>query len=104
MIKYKGHGVYPLEVEDLLYHNKVILEAGVIGVPDPEVGENIKAFIVLKDEYKGKVTSEDIIEWSKKNMGYDKYPRIIEFIDEIPKTTVGKVYHLELRKMEKERK
>jgi long-chain acyl-CoA synthetase len=104
MIKYKGHGVYPLEVEDLLYNNKTILEAGVIGVPDPEVGENIKAFIVLKEEYKGKVSSEDIIEWSKKNMGYDKYPRIIEFIDEIPKTTVGKVYHLELRKMEKERK
>ncbi len=103
MIKYKGHGVYPLEVEDLLYNNKAILEAGVIGVPDPEVGENIKAFIVLKEEYKGKVSSDEIIEWSKKNMGYDKYPRIIEFIDEIPKTTVGKVYHLELRKMENER-
>jgi long-chain acyl-CoA synthetase len=104
LIKYKGHSVYPAEVEDLLYHNEAIQEVGVIGIPDPEVGENIKAFIALREEFRKKVTENDIIEWAKKNMGYEKYPRIIQFIDELPKTTVGKIYHLELRKMEEEKK
>ena len=103
LIKYKGHSVYPAEVEDLLYNNETIEEVGVIGIIDETGNENIKAFIALKPEYKGKISEEDIIEWSKKNMGFEKYPRFVEFIDEVPKTTVGKVYHLELRKMEQAR-
>jgi long-chain acyl-CoA synthetase len=104
LIKYKGHSVYPAEVEDLLYHNEAIAECGVIGIIDEEGKENIKAYITLKDEFKGKVSEQDIIEWAKENMGFEKYPRYVEFIDEVPKTTVGKVYHLELRKMEKDKK
>jgi long-chain acyl-CoA synthetase len=104
LIKYKGHSVYPAEVEDLLYNNVTIKECGVIGILDEDGNENIKAYIALKDEFRGKVSEQDIIDWAKKNMGFEKYPRVIEFIDEIPKTTVGKVFHLELKKLEAEKK
>ncbi len=97
LIKYKGHSVYPAEVEDLLYHNETIEACGVIGIIDDEGKENIKAFIVLKENFKDKVTEQDIIDWARDNMAFDKYPRYIEFIDEIPKTIVGKVLHRELR-------
>lgn len=97
MIKYKGHSVYPTEVEDLLFYNEVIEDCAVVGIRDDEGNENIKAFIVLKERFKGQVSEQDIIDWSKKNMGFEKYPRFVEFIDEIPKTIVGKILHRELR-------
>jgi len=101
LIKYKGHSVYPTEVEDLLYNHEAILECGVIGIKDQEGKENIKAYVVLKQEFKGKLSEQDIINWAKDNMAFDKYPRIVEFIDEIPKTIVGKVLHRELREKDK---
>ncbi len=97
MIKYKGHSVFPREVEDLLYQLEYINEVGVIGVPDPEVGENIKAYISLKPEFQGKVTEEDITKWAKENISAFKYPRIIEIIPELPKSVVGKILRRELR-------
>ncbi len=104
LIKYKGHSVYPAEIEDLLMNNPAILECGVIGIIDSEKKENIKAFVALKEEYKGKVKEQDIINWSKDNMGFDKYPRFVEFIDEIPKTVVGKVLRRELKELEEQKK
>jgi len=98
MIKYKGHGVFPREVEDLIYMHPAVAEVGVVGVPDPEVGENIKAFIALKAEYKGKVTEKDLMKWCQENISSYKYPRMIEIIDELPKTVVGKILRRELRK------
>ncbi len=103
LIKYKGHSVYPAEVEDLLYNYKPIQECGVIGIIDENGEENIKVYINLKQEFKGKVSEQDVIDWAKANMGFEKYPRYVEFIDEVPKTTVGKVYHLELRRLEQEK-
>lgn len=103
LIKYKGHSVYPAEVEDLLYHNEVIEECGVIGIIDDDGNENIKAYVVLKEEFKGKISEQDIIDWAKENMGFDKYPRYVEFIEELPKTIVGKVLHRELREIEKQK-
>ena len=101
LIKYKGHSVYPTEVEELLYNHEAIEECGVIGIIDDEGKENIKAYIVLKEEFKDKgITEQGIIDWAKENMGFDKYPRFVEFIDEIPKTIVGKVLHRELRDLE----
>ncbi|MEX2681855.1 MAG: long-chain fatty acid--CoA ligase [Candidatus Sigynarchaeota archaeon] len=97
MLKYKGHSVYPTEVEALLYEHPAILECAVIGVPDKEVGENIKAYIVLKPEYQGKIKEAEIIDWAKKNMAQYKAPRIIEFIEEIPKSRIGKILHRVLR-------
>ncbi len=98
LIKYKGHSVYPDEVEAFLLENEAILECGVIGIPEPETGgENIKAFIVLQPEFVGKITESEIIEWAKLQMAAYKYPREIEFLDELPKTNVGKILHRKLR-------
>jgi len=101
LIKYKGHSVYPTEVEDLLYNHEAIAECGVIGIIDENNRENIKAYVVLKEEFVGKVSEQDLIDWSKENMAFDKYPRFVEFIEEIPKTIVGKVLHRELVDLEK---
>jgi len=98
MIKYKGHSVFPREIEDLMYQHEAIREVGVIGVPDPEVGENIKAYVSLKPEYEGKITEKDLLEWCKQNISAYKYPRIIEIIPDLPKSVVGKILRRELRK------
>ncbi|MGQ4876363.1 MAG: AMP-binding protein [Promethearchaeia archaeon] len=98
MIKYKGHSVFPREVEDLMYQHEAIREVGVIGVPDPEVGENIKAYVSLKPEYEGKITEKDLLEWCKQNISAYKYPRMIEIIPDLPKSVVGKILRRELRK------
>lgn len=97
MIKYKGHSVFPREVEDLMYLHEAINEVGVVGVPDPEVGENIKAYVSLKPEYQGKVSEEELMNWCKTNISAFKYPRIIEIIPELPKSVVGKILRRELR-------
>jgi len=99
MIKYKGHGVFPAEVENLIYQHPAVNEVGVVGAPHPDgVGETIKAYISIKEEYKGKITEEEMLEWCKENISPYKYPRIIEFIDELPKTLIGKILRRELRK------
>ncbi|TXT60069.1 MAG: hypothetical protein BAJALOKI2v1_140054 [Promethearchaeota archaeon] len=97
MIKYKGHSVFPREVEDLMYMNEAINEVGVVGVPDPEVGQNIKAFVSLKSEYQNKVSKDDLLEWCKANISPFKYPRMIEIVPELPKSVVGKILRRELR-------
>ncbi|MBD3228297.1 MAG: AMP-binding protein [Candidatus Lokiarchaeota archaeon] len=102
MIKYKGYRILPFEVEKTLYEHPAIYECAVIGIPDDEVGERIKAFCSIKPEYKDKVTEEDIIEWAKEEMAGYKWPRMVEFVQTIPKTAVGKVFRREL--MEKEMK
>jgi len=100
IIKYKGYKVLPDEVEDKLYSHPAILECAVVGVPDPEIGETIKAFVVLREEYKGKITEQDIIDWAKKEMAGYKWPRKVEFIDKLPRTAIGKVLRRALRERE----
>ncbi|HUY00552.1 MAG TPA: long-chain fatty acid--CoA ligase [Candidatus Deferrimicrobium sp.] len=97
MIKYKGHSVYPTEVEALLFQHEAILDCAVVGFKDPEVGENIKAYIVLKPEFRKKLTEQQLINWARENMASYKYPRQVEFITEIPKSTIGKTLHRILR-------
>jgi len=98
IIKYKGYKVMPREVEEKLYEHPAILEAGVVSAPDPNIGETIKAYVVLKPEYKdGKVTERDIFEWAKERLAGYKYPRKIEFINVLPRTTVGKIFRRKLR-------
>lgn len=91
MIKYKGYAVFPTEVETLLMGHEAISEVAVAGLPDQEAGEVIKAWIVLKPEYQGKVTEEQIIAWAKENLTHYKVPRYVQFVPELPKTLVGKV-------------
>jgi len=103
LIKYKGHSVYPREVEEILYEHPAIQECTVIGIPDPEKGENIKAFCTIKKEFKGKISEEEIVEWAKENMAAYKYPRIVEFVGMLPKSGVGKILRRILRDKEKEK-
>ena len=97
LIKYKGYSVFAREIEEVLTSHPKIKEAGVIGVRDPRVGENIKAAIVLEAEARGKLSEEEIISYCKERLAHYKVPRIVEFRGEIPKTDVGKVSHRELR-------
>ncbi|MFX1464010.1 MAG: AMP-binding protein [Promethearchaeota archaeon] len=100
MIKRKGHAVFPREVEDLIYMHEAVNEVGVIGVPNPETGQEIKAFISLKPEFQDNVSKEDLMEWCSKNISPFKYPRIIEIVPELPKNIIGKILRRELRKEE----
>ncbi|MEM1544859.1 MAG: long-chain fatty acid--CoA ligase [Candidatus Methanomethylicia archaeon] len=97
LIKYKGWSIYPREVEEVLFSHEAVKDAAVVGIPDPSVGEWIKAYVVLKDEYKGKVTVNDLIEWCKKNLAPYKIPKEIEFRDQLPRTIVGKLLRRLLR-------
>lgn len=99
MIKSSGFSIFPEDVEALMKEHEAIHQIAVIGVPDSVRGEVVKAFIVLKPEYKGKVTEQDIIDWAKKHMSAYKYPREVEFLDELPATSSGKV----LRRLLKEK-
>jgi long-chain acyl-CoA synthetase len=83
--------VFPADVEDLLYRHPAIKEVAVVGINDPYRGETPKAYIILKPDYVGKVTAEDIINWSKDNMAAYKRPHSIEFREELPKSAAGKV-------------
>jgi len=97
LIKYKGLSVYAHEIEEVLYRHPKIKEAAVIGVPDPDVGERIKAIIVPETDYRGKVTEEEIKKWCEEKLAPYKIPKIIEFRGEVPKTDVMKVDHKKLR-------
>jgi long-chain acyl-CoA synthetase len=90
-----GYKVWPREVEDVLYEHEAVREAAVVGVPDPYRGETVKAFVSLRP---GKSVTEDVlIAFTKERMAAYKYPRQIEFLDEIPKTVTGKLLRRELR-------
>ena len=97
LIKYKGYSVFARHVEEVLFEHPQIKAAGVVGVPDPKVGQLIKAYVVLQSEARGKISEEDIIEYCRGNMAHYKVPNIIEFRGELPKTDVGKVSRRELR-------
>lgn len=91
LIKYKGYSVFPKEIEELVGGNPNVLEVAVAGLPDKKTGERIKAWVVLRDDCKGKITEEELMSWCRENMTHYKVPSFINFIDEIPKTLVGKV-------------
>ncbi len=97
MIKYKGLAVFAREVEEVLAAHPQVKEAGVIGVPDPEVGERVKAIVVLESEARGRVSEEEITKYCAEKLAHYKVPKIIEFRGEVPKTDVGKVSRRELR-------
>jgi len=97
LIKHKGYSVFARHVEEVLYNHPQVKAAGVVGVPDPKVGNIIKAYVVLQSEARGKVSEEEIMEFCRQNLAHYKVPGIIEFRGELPKTDVGKVSRRELR-------
>jgi fatty-acyl-CoA synthase len=100
MINAAGFKVWPAEVEALMYHHPAIHEACVIGVRDARRGETVKALVVLKPEYKGRLSEQEIITWSHDHMAAYKSPRIVEFVESLPKSGSGKVQWRELQEQE----
>ena len=97
LIKYKGYSVFAREIEEVLYQHPQVKAAGVLGVPDPKVGQFIKAIVVLQTEARGKISEEEMIKYCEERLAHYKVPKIMEFRGELPKTDVGKVSHRELR-------
>jgi len=92
-----GLNVYPKDVEDVLYKHASVLEAAVVGVPDMKMGEEVCAYVVLKEG--GAATSEEIIAHCQASLAKYKTPRYVEFVGTLPKTGIGKIQKKELRKM-----
>ncbi len=90
-----GENIYPAEVEEILYGHSKIMETAVIGVPDAQWGESVKAFIVLK-EGQG-MTQEEVVEYCTQHLARYKRPRYVEFINALPRNAAGKVLKRELR-------
>jgi long-chain acyl-CoA synthetase len=90
-----GYKVWPREVEDVLYQHEAVREAAVVGVPDEYRGETVKAFVSLRPGQEA--TAEELIAFCRQQMAAYKYPRQIEFLDELPKTVSGKLLRRELR-------
>lgn len=95
MILCSGYNVYPDEVDRALMGHPAVLEAATIGVPDERRGETVKSFIVLKPG--AKVTAEDLIAYCRERLAAYKIPRLVEFRDSLPKSTVLKILRRELR-------
>jgi fatty-acyl-CoA synthase len=83
--------VWPAEIEALMYGHPAIQEACVIAAKDAHRGETVKAVVVLRANYRGKVTENEIIEWTRQNMATYKHPRVVEFVEALPKSATGKV-------------
>jgi fatty-acyl-CoA synthase len=91
MINASGFKVWPSEVELLLYKHPAVQEACVISAQDAYRGETVKAVVVLRAEARGKVAEREIVAWSHEHMAAYKAPRIVEFVDALPKSGAGKV-------------
>lgn len=94
MILVSGFNVFPNEIEDVLAAHPKILEVGAIGIPDEHSGEIVKVFIVKKDK---SLTEKEVKEYTRENLTGYKRPKVIEFIDDLPKSNVGKILRRKLR-------
>ncbi|WP_431924891.1 class I adenylate-forming enzyme family protein [Amycolatopsis tucumanensis] len=90
-----GYKVWPREVEDVLYEHEAVREAAVVGVPDEYRGETVKAFVSLRPGFA--VTADELISFCRERMAAYKYPRQVEFLEELPKTVSGKLLRRALR-------
>ncbi|MBA3633823.1 MAG: AMP-binding protein, partial [Acidobacteria bacterium] len=96
MILRGGYNIYPRELEEVIMTHEAVSLCAVIGVPDERLGEEVKAFIVLKNGFV--LSEEDFIEWCKTQFAANKYPRYVEFRNELPIGGTGKILKRELRK------
>ena len=95
MINASGYKVWPREVEDVLYTHPDVREVAVVGVPDEYRGESVKAYVSLNDG--SSTTPEELVQFCKERMAAYKYPRHVDLMDELPKTTTGKILRRQLR-------
>jgi fatty-acyl-CoA synthase len=98
MINASGFKVWPAEVEAMLYAHPDIQEACVIGAPDGYRGETVKALVVPKAPG---LKAEEVIEWARGRMAAFKVPRVVQFVDRLPKTATGKILWRELQEKER---
>ncbi len=100
MINASGFKVWPAEVEALMYRHPAIQEACVISTPDSYRGESVKAVVVLRSTHKDLVTEQGIVDWCRENMAVYKVPRVVQFVDVLPKSGAGKVMWRTLQEAE----
>ena len=100
MINASGFKVWPAEVEALMFRHPAIQEACVIATKDSYRGESVKAVVVLRAAHLGKVSEQDIVAWCRENMAVYKVPRIVQFVDALPKSGSGKVMWRSLQEAE----
>jgi long-chain acyl-CoA synthetase len=90
-----GYKVWPREVEDVLYTHPAVREAAVVGEPDPYRGETVKAFVSMRDGCS--VEADELIAYCRQRLAAYKYPRAVQFLEDIPKTATGKMLRRNLR-------
>ena len=100
MINASGFKVWPAEVEALMFKHPAIQEACIISTKDAYRGESVKAVVVLRSTHKDQVSEQDIIDWCRQTMAVYKVPRVVEFIDALPKSGSGKVMWRALQEAE----
>ena len=100
MINASGYKVWPTEIESLMYRHPAVQEACVIGAKDAHRGETVKAVIVPRPEWRGKIEAQAIIDWCRENMAAYKVPRVVEFVEALPKSGSGKIMWRELQERE----
>ncbi len=98
MIIASGFNIYPKEIDDVLSSHPKILEACTIGVPDEYRGETVKSYIVFQQGES--ITEKEVTEYCRENLAAYKVPKLIEVVDELPKSTVGKVLRRKIKEIE----
>jgi long-chain acyl-CoA synthetase len=101
MIIAGGYNVYPREIDEILFQHPKILEACTIGISDPYRGETVKAYVVVKPGET--LTADEVIQFSREKLAAYKAPKMVEFIDALPKSAVGKVLRKEVKEMDRKK-
>jgi long-chain acyl-CoA synthetase len=94
MVNVSGFKVFPNEVEDVIAQHSGVLEAAVIGVTDPHTGQAVKLFVVKRDPA---LTSADLVQFARERLAGYKVPKLIEFVDSLPKSNIGKIIRKDLK-------
>ncbi|MBO7368314.1 MAG: acetyl-CoA synthetase, partial [Paludibacteraceae bacterium] len=105
VIKSSGYRIGPFEVESALVSHPAVVECAITAVPDPIRGQVVKATVVLAPAYKaqaGEALIKELQDYVKRETAPYKYPRVMEFVDELPKTISGKIRRVEIRNKDKQ--
>jgi long-chain acyl-CoA synthetase len=101
MIIAGGYNIYPRDIDEVLFEHPKVQEACAVGIPDPYRGETVKAFIVGKPGES--LTEDEVISFCKEKLAAYKVPKLVEFVNDLPKSNIGKVLRRKLREMEMEK-
>jgi fatty-acyl-CoA synthase len=104
LVNRAGLKVWPAAIEGEYYKHPAIKEACIIGTADERVGEEVKVCVVLNQGYQGKITEKEMLAWGKERFAAYEYPRIVEFVDELPKNASGKIQWKLLQEQENAKK